>query len=278
MKCSLQFLATIKCSYYFILLSAIFSLCEAKAEGTNTNLTKQEEFKVFVSQRNQIWKELRENSSKDRSTALDKYEQSTLLLLNDYPNQIGCYSLLMAAMEYRESNGETEKIRALVHGTDRNNAPKWFRLWAKGFLNRLDSLGKPVVIKFTAVDGREVDLTKMQGRVVLVDFWATTCRPCVAEMPAIKKLSDKFKRQGFEVVGISCDTDKKVLQKYLEQNGISWPQFFDGEQQGKNKFTQGFGIDGIPHAFLIDKKGCLRRDNVQQRNDLEEIISDLLAE
>ena len=97
-------------------------------------------------------------------------------------------------------------------------------------------------------------------------------------MPAIKKLSDKFKRQGFEVVGISCDTDKKVFQKYLEQNEISWPQFFDGEQQGKNKFTQGFGIDGIPHAFLIDKKGCLRRDNVQQRNDLEEIISDLLAE
>jgi peroxiredoxin len=102
----------------------------------------------------------------------------------------------------------------------------------------------------------------------------------------VKAAYDKFRGQGFEVIGISCDTDKEQLNKFLDEKGFPWPQYFDGKGFG-NKISQSFGIDGIPHMFLVDKKGLLRFDNVRAsdkyhpKNDttgFEEKISKLLAE
>ena len=127
----------------------------------------------------------------------------------------------------------------------------------------------------------------MRGKVILVDFWGTHCGPCVAELPRVKEAFERFHGQGFEVVGISCDTQRKELEEYVKQQGISWPQYFDGKQQSDNKFTVEFGIDGIPHMFLVDRKGFLRFDNVRARDGVhsygdttsfEEKISKLLAE
>jgi peroxiredoxin len=142
-------------------------------------------------------------------------------------------------------------------------------------------------MQFTAVDGRKVDLTKMKGKVVLVDFWATTCGPCIAELPRIKIAYDKFHEQGFEIIGISCDTELERLKRFIKNNGIPWPQYFDGKQQESNKFAQSFGVDGIPHMFLVDKKGLLRFDNVRANDkyhtkgdttSFEEKLSILLEE
>ena len=91
-------------------------------------------------------------------------------------------------------------------------------------------------MQFMAVDGREVDLAELRGKVVLVDFWGTHCGPCVEELPRVKAAFEKFHAQGFEVIGISCDTDRKELEKYVKQHGISWPQYFDGKKQGDNEF------------------------------------------
>jgi peroxiredoxin len=123
--------------------------------------------------------------------------------------------------------------------------------------------------------------------VVLVDFWGTRCGPCVGELPRVKAAFDKFHSQGFEVIGISCDTDQRELEKYVKRHDICWPQYFDGKQQNDNRFTVEFGINGIPHMFLVDKRGLLRFDNVRasdqvHTNDdstsLEGRISTLLAE
>jgi len=138
-----------------------------------------------------------------------------------------------------------------------------------------------VTIRFTAVDGREVDLSKLRGKVVLVDFWGTHCGPCVAELPRVKTAYEKFHDQGFEVIGISCDTDKKELEDYVQQHGIPWPQYFDGHQQSDNKFTVAFGIDGIPHMFILDTNGCLRFDDVRAKGaktNFEDKIKSLLDE
>ena len=76
----------------------------------------------------------------------------------------------------------------------------------------VDIKGMPITLKFTAVDGREVDLSKMVGKVVLVDFWATWCGPCVAELPNVLKAYEKLHDKGFEIVGISFDEDKAKLE------------------------------------------------------------------
>ena len=123
-----------------------------------------------------------------------------------------------------------------------------------------------------------LSLKDLRGKVVLVDFWATWCGPCVAEIPRVKAVFERFHSKGFEVVGISCDTDKDRLADFVEEKAIPWPQFFDGSTQIDNKFSQAFGINGIPQMFLVDKKGCLRVDNVRAEGNFEEQIAKLLVE
>jgi thiol-disulfide isomerase/thioredoxin len=208
-------------------------------------------------------------------------------LIRDYPKRPNGYTDLMAAMDDYQTLGEMEKARALAGELAGSSAPDNLKLWAKGFLNRLDSRNKPVSLQFTAVDGKPVDLAAMKGKVVLVDFWATTCGPCVKELPRVKELYDRYHGQGFEIIGISCDTDKDSLNRFLKEKGLAWPQYFDSKQQTDNKFALAFGVDGIPHMFLVDKKGVLRFDNLRaddkihingDRITLEEKITKLLAE
>ena len=96
-----------------------------------------------------------------------------------------------------------------------------------------------------------------------MDFWATDCTPCVAELPRVKAAYDQFHGRGFEVIGISCDTDQEKLKKFIVKHELPWPEYCDGKPQGENKLTQDFGIDGIPHMFLVDKKGYLHFDKVR---------------
>ncbi|WP_395735784.1 TlpA family protein disulfide reductase [Prosthecobacter sp.] len=134
---------------------------------------------------------------------------------------------------------------------------------------------KPLDLKFTAVDGREVDVSKLQGKVVLIDFWATWCGPCVAELPNVLKAYKELHPKGFEIVGISLDSDKAELEAFVKQKGMEWPQFFDGKGW-KNEISSKYGIDSIPAMWLLNKKGMVVSTNA--RGDLETKVSKLLEE
>ncbi len=138
-----------------------------------------------------------------------------------------------------------------------------------------DLKSKPLELKFTAVDGREVDLAKMQGKVVLIDFWATWCGPCVAELPNVLKAYKELHPKGFEIVGISLDSDKEKLESFVKERGMEWPQFFDG-QGWKNEIASRYGINSIPAMWLVNKKGMVV--DTAARGGLEEKVAKLLAE
>ena len=146
---------------------------------------------------------------------------------------------------------------------------------ARGLLEKLSLAGSKVDIKFTAVDGREVDIQKMNGKVVLIDFWATWCGPCVAELPNVKAAYDRLHSKGFEIVGISFDNTKGKLTSFVKKEEMAWPQYFDG-QGWQNAFGQRFGIQSIPAMWLINKKGELVDMNA--RANLVEKVEALLAE
>jgi len=114
----------------------------------------------------------------------------------------------------------------------------------------------PLELKFTALDGTEVDVAKLRGKVLLIDFWATWCGPCMAELPKVKKTYDQLHARGFEIVGISLDEDKKALEAMLKKKEMTWPQYFE-KKGSEGKLSKRFGISEIPTMWLLDKKGMV---------------------
>lgn len=141
----------------------------------------------------------------------------------------------------------------------------------------VNAKNKPLELSFTALDGRAVDLAQLRGKVVLIDFWATWCGPCVAELPNVRKVYDQYHAQGFEVIGISLDLeqDRQKLEKFLKGNGMPWPQHFDG-RGWKNELAVKYGINAVPAMFLLGKDG--RIASIEARGPkLEAEVKRLLA-
>lgn len=155
------------------------------------------------------------------------------------------------------------------------NAPPQFQKYAADQLKTASRVGQPLALQFTAVDGRPVNLAQMKGNVVLVDFWATWCPPCVRSLPEVKATYDKLHSKGLDIVGVSLDEDKSALTSFVSAHQMAWPQYFDG-LHWKNKIAQEFAIESIPTMWLVDKKGVLRDTNA--RENLAGKIEKLLAE
>ena len=126
------------------------------------------------------------------------------------------------------------------------------------------------------LDGNDLSLEKYRGKVVLLDFWAVWCAPCIAEMPNVKQVYEKYKEDNFQIIGISLDDNRDTLVGYLEKEGITWPQFFDANGR-KNQVAEMYGIRAIPHMYLIDGDGVVRKSDVRGPA-LEPAVAELIQE
>jgi len=102
--------------------------------------------------------------------------------------------------------------------------------------------------------GEKIALQDFRGKVVLVDFWATWCPPCRAELPHVKEAYQKFHERGLEIIGISLDGDINQCKKFVQDNGMAWRHIADGKKWDARLARQ-FGINAIPAAFLVGRDG-----------------------
>ena len=203
---------------------------------------------------------------------------AAIKLLNDL--------LARALTDKRLSEADKQNVLTQIY------APK--RPAGRGLPPQRATAAKPLKpFKATDIDGEPISLADYRGKVVLVDFWATWCGPCLRAMPHIVEAYDEFNARGFEIIGISLDSEPgqqrggpviapkpnskttKKIRKVAKEHSMTWRQIYEGGGWS-TRLARENGIRSIPATFLIDRTGKVRYTNLRGRA-LAEKISELLG-
>lgn len=124
-------------------------------------------------------------------------------------------------------------------------------------------------------EGKEIKLSSLKGKVVLIDFWASWCGPCRKENPNVVKLYNKYKNKGFTIYSVSLDTDQASWVSAIEQDGLIWPNHVSDLMGWKSFVIKLYGFSAIPHTVLVGKDGNII--DVGLRGDaLEKKLAEIL--
>ena len=210
--------------------------------------------------------------------------------LKMFPNSehaMGVWTIKIGLLEregkYKEALAELDKIDhpAMLPEVYEQKANLYSMLqeWEKAAEYRLRAaeltLGKPAPdFNLKDINGESVSLKNFRGKVVLLDFWATWCGPCIRELPALKAIYEKHKHStDFALISISSDANDETVAKFVEENKMPWIHIREIEElQSK------YNVSGIPHYTVIDRNGMIREDKLHRGVEIDVALSSLLAE
>lgn len=140
-----------------------------------------------------------------------------------------------------------------------------------------DDGGRPAPeLELVDVRGRPVSLAALRGKIVIVDFWATWCPPCVIEVPTFKKLHATYRDRGLEIIAISLDEDEREVKTFIREHALPYTVIL-----GDEKIAEKFGaLTGLPMTFFIDRKGRIRAEHAgfMDEEDFVREVERLLSE
>ncbi len=189
-------------------------------------------------------------------------ERTLTAFLQRWPASESGRGCLPMFVQLKRKVEDVDEAQVLAAFADSPNAPA--RDYVRDRLRFFALSKEPFSLAFTALDGREVSLEALRGKVVLIDFWATWCGPCIAEMSNVRDVYEKYHDKGFEIIGVSLD-DEKDRGKFIElvaKERVTWPQRFQG-RGWKDDLARTYTISGIPAMFLLDAEGRLVTTNAR---------------
>ena len=143
--------------------------------------------------------------------------------------------------------------------------------WSMG--SRVPAAGMPVEeFRLLDLEGQVHSLSQYRGKIVLVNFWATWCKPCTTEMPAMQASFDKLRDKGFVVLAINELEDEAKVREHVKQNGHTFPVLLDRD----NKVANQFGVFGLPVSVFIDPQGRAQ-EYIKGGLLTEQMISEVVA-
>ncbi|MCZ6689493.1 MAG: TlpA disulfide reductase family protein [Planctomycetota bacterium] len=207
---------------------------------------------------------------KDLAKALDKATAELAKFAKKHPDSDqakGIRTLLASIYTKQAPKAWVEKnmknAKALLADLDKHEERSATSL--RDVVHGIELPGNPppeINVKDTA--GNVVTLGDYKGKVLLIDFWATWCGPCIGELPGLKAIYNDYKDKGFDILGISLDRDLNKLKNFVDVEEMAWRQIFDktdieNPEEGKPSFkyvlAQRYGVPGIPKTYLIDRDG-----------------------
>jgi len=190
--------------------------------------------------------------------------------VKSYPDGADTAEALLQLGMAQELAGQDEEAKkwysvAVKRFPDASPAKK-----AAGAARRLDSVGHRIKLAGKTLGGQQLDLDKLQGRVILIDYWATWCEPCKEDFESLKQLYAKYGRNGFAIVGVNLDSTEADAVAYLKQNRLPWPHLYEpGGLEGR--FANEMGILTLPTRLLIDANGKVVNRNIHATQIEDEV-------
>ena len=208
----------------------------------------------------------------DEKAKLDAID-AFIKLARDDPR--GGRLLCAIASETTDPKTELELYKRIAHDYPDSDAASI----AESAIIRFAYVGKPFALSFTdAIKGDVVTSERLKGKVVVIDFWATWCAPCVEGLPNLKRLYSAYHGSGVEFVGVSFDDPKEdggldQLKQFVAANDVPWPQYYLGNSF-KSDFAQKWEVKSLPTLFVVDAQGNLYSTNAESK--LEAILKTLV--